>query len=509
MKAPKPGFVREIQVGLFMVVTMLIIALFSFNITTVPVWSPGDDLVAFFDDSVGMFENSPVKVAGIDVGRVEKIDLVDGRAKVTMRIYNQYKIPEGSVFVPRPMGLMGDKFIDIVLPIHKKHEQYLPKKDRGEKKPKNESSFLRIINWLFPTAYAQAEADGAKVYQEGDVVKTNDQGATVDDIVRELGKVASDLGDISDKLKSAVVEGDDTTPIGRIIKNVETLTTNFNEVVVDNKKDLTLMISSFRKAAQSLEETMESINSGDLKKDIKGLFESIGKVSKTISNLEEISDKINRGDGTIGRLVNDEETVVELNRALRGINSFLYRANRMQLMVDLRPEHHKEPNLTKTFISVALLPDQDHGYIAQLISTPEGTTSTTIEEVSVGGAPATITETKTTDKDKFRFSFQFYKRIYDMSFRVGLFENKGGIGIDYWWFKDVVKTTVEFYDFGREEDNPRLKAGLSIHFLRHFYITAGGDDLMSDFTENQTFFVGGGIRFTDESIKSLLALMAF
>lgn len=80
----------------------------------------------FFDDGYeivadfaaagqGLVEDSDVKIRGLDVGHVESIELVDGRARVTMFIDGDRGIPaRTSSFTIRPKTLFGEKFVDVV-----------------------------------------------------------------------------------------------------------------------------------------------------------------------------------------------------------------------------------------------------------------------------------------------------------------------------------------------------------------------------------------------------------
>jgi phospholipid/cholesterol/gamma-HCH transport system substrate-binding protein len=62
--------------------------------------------------------------------------------------------------------------------------------------------------------------------------------------------------------------------------------------------------------------------------------------------------------------------------------------------------------------------------------------------------------------------------------------------------------TFEAFDFD-PDSNPHLKAYVDYSFLNHLFLTAGMDDFISK-DGNESFFVGGGIRFMDDDLKYLL-----
>ena len=62
----------------------------------------------------GLQKNSDVKIRGVNVGKVTKVDLKDGRALVTMDIKSANKIPESATATVRAKTLFGEKFVDIL-----------------------------------------------------------------------------------------------------------------------------------------------------------------------------------------------------------------------------------------------------------------------------------------------------------------------------------------------------------------------------------------------------------
>jgi phospholipid/cholesterol/gamma-HCH transport system substrate-binding protein len=107
-----------------------------------------------------------------------------------------------------------------------------------------------------------------------------------------------------------------------------------------------------------------------------------------------------------------------------------------------------------------------------------------------------------TDKDALKFSAQIAKRYYDIAFRGGLFESTGGLAIDYYFFDDRLTFSMEAFDFDPDR-NAHLKFKADFTPFQHIYLIAGYDDFISN-QGKESFFVGAGISFSDEDIKSLL-----
>lgn len=62
----------------------------------------------------GLLSGSDVKIRGMNIGEVDDIDLVENRARITMRIEDEFDIPVTAQAVVRPKTLFGEKFIDII-----------------------------------------------------------------------------------------------------------------------------------------------------------------------------------------------------------------------------------------------------------------------------------------------------------------------------------------------------------------------------------------------------------
>ncbi len=79
-------------------------------------YDPGYDVTARFEGAgQNLDTESVVKLRGVDVGRVESINLDDqDRAVVRMQIEPDVNVPESAVAVIRPISIFGPKFIDLI-----------------------------------------------------------------------------------------------------------------------------------------------------------------------------------------------------------------------------------------------------------------------------------------------------------------------------------------------------------------------------------------------------------
>ncbi|MBW2568241.1 MAG: MCE family protein, partial [Deltaproteobacteria bacterium] len=231
--------------------------------------------------------------------------------------------------------------------------------------------------------------------------------------------------------------------------------------------------------------------------------ETIDDLNATLTSLKTITGKINSGEGSIGKLINEDETVENINTSLTSINDYLQKQETFRTYVDYRGEYLFDSEEAKSYLSLRIQPKEDKYYLLQIVDDPCGKEEVTDTTTTDSSGKITTTHTVETDKDALKFSAQIAKRYYDIAFRGGLFESTGGLAIDYYFLDDRLTLSMEAFDFDPDR-NAHLKFKADYRPFRHIYITSGFDDFISD-EGKESFFIGAGISFADEDIKSLLS----
>lgn len=104
---------RHILVGV--VVVLLVALLFLFAARTDRGALGSYRITASFNSVEGVFLDSPVRLAGVQIGRIVGMDYDSGRqqAVVTMSIRPGIELPSDSLAIVTSEGMMGDRFIRI------------------------------------------------------------------------------------------------------------------------------------------------------------------------------------------------------------------------------------------------------------------------------------------------------------------------------------------------------------------------------------------------------------
>lgn len=104
----------EIVVGLFLLLGILSLAYISIRLGKMQfIGLGGYTLYADFPTVGGLKEGASVEIAGVEIGRVEKISLVNYQARVMMRINAEVKLQEDTIASVKTKGLIGEKYVRI------------------------------------------------------------------------------------------------------------------------------------------------------------------------------------------------------------------------------------------------------------------------------------------------------------------------------------------------------------------------------------------------------------
>ncbi len=104
----------EIVVGLFLLLGILSLAYISIRLGKMQfIGLGGYTLYADFPTVGGLKEGATVEIAGVEIGRVEKISLVNYQARVMMRINAEVKLQEDTIASVKTKGLIGEKYVRI------------------------------------------------------------------------------------------------------------------------------------------------------------------------------------------------------------------------------------------------------------------------------------------------------------------------------------------------------------------------------------------------------------
>lgn len=500
-------FGTEFKVGLFTLLATVAIGYMFF------VLSPGafdsDEKVIYYsylDDAAGIIPKTHVKTNGVTIGSVKEVRLKNNNTLITLEVRKDIKIPVGSKLEIRTRGLLGDVFIEIM----------------------------------------RTNDEGKYVEAEGLLPLSNDQ-VNMQQLVSIFGSIAKDIKVMTNSLSSVIGGEEGKRTISQIVNDIEQITSGTREIIQDNKSNIKELIANLQSTTATLDKVLgkkeadlEAIianvktTTEDLRlfaKDIKGIVggpnreridqilssfdTTMGDVEKTAKNVRLVSEKIERGEGTLGRLINDENAIAELEGAIKDIRDVLKPATKTQINVDYHGEFVKSGE-TKHYFNLTFRTRPDKYYLLGLIDHKDRIITRTEKEISNDSDGVKTVET-INEKKALRFNAQIAKRFNLLQVRAGLFESTGGIGFDFFAWNDRLKLSLEAFDFDSSTTIRRtahFKSYFSILFFDHVYAMVGIDDPTEtdengvvDKSKNH-MFIGAGLSFNDDDLKAIFGTAA-
>lgn len=492
------GVSTEAKVGIFVMVAIALLGYMTLRLGNFQIGEPaGYNIWAVFDSASGLKVDAPVEMAGIAIGKVAGVGLYEGRARVNLRINEDVTLPANVRALVRTRGVLGDKFVSI---------------EGGSPGAPPLKDGQRLVQASVPADLDQVMSRIGQVAQDISAITSSLKLSLASpESQRNISESLANIKDLTSTLK--VVIGDNQTKLDNIIANLDNFSSNISQLSDDNRTALTQTIHNFAKASANMDQTMRSLNSVLAKiDDGKGTLgqlvnneQTVRDLNGTLASLRQVSDKINQGQGTLGRLVNDDSTIDKIDQALTGINDYIGQGDAWHLTVDYRGEYMFQNEALRSEVNVLLQPRPDKFYLLGVVSDPTGRRREVLSDTVTntdGNESHVLVKQITTDKDDLTFNAQIGKRFYDAVVRAGIFQSTGGFALDYLLFDDDLRLTMEMFDF-RTDEKPHMKLRTDYRFLKYFYVSAGVDDVLSD-QGNNTFFLGGGFFFDDNDLKFLL-----
>lgn len=275
----KKYFTKEVKIGI-LAVTSLALLFFGLNfLKGINIFNPSNFYYATYDNIGGLVETSPVFIKGHQVGQVREIKYdftKDPSFVITLDISSDLELPEGTRAELYDNGLMGGKAIRIV---------YAQQTGQFEAVGDTIESIIipnfvnAISDQLIPKINNLLSSTDSLILSVRDITNSKQLKSSLASIEQS----SANLEETTAQLKGVMNQD-----VPKIVKNVNTITTDFAQVG-NNLKDV------------------------DLAKTVNG-------IDATILELKEVSRKMNSNEGSLGLLINDRALYDNLSNTSNNAN---------------------------------------------------------------------------------------------------------------------------------------------------------------------------------------------
>jgi len=432
---------------------------------------------AHFKDVAGLDDKSAVRVAGVRVGKVDGISLrPDGSAVAHLALDPGVALHQGATAQIRSLGMLGDKYVELV---------------------PGDTSAPRLPNG------ALLEGVSATGF---------------DDLTKMAADIGKDLKEVSSALAGSLGGSRGEERLNRIVDNLGRLAESMRELADANRSNVDAILANLKALSAQLLETVARVdrmldeNRSGVKATVSNMDDVTAKLKTTADNLNSITGKIDTGQGTIGKLLNDDETHKNLNDALTSVktgveslNQTLSRVNRLQLDIGFRAEYASRSHDDKYYFTLDAIPREGKFYRLEIGALPNGKRESILQSTTVtfpDGSQQTISTTGQQYLDQFVLSLQLGYKLNNTILRAGIIESRGGAAIEQTFKADTFRIAGEIWDFTRPDLRGHLKVFTRWNASPNLYVTGGVDDALNPGLRSP--FLGAGIRWKDEDLKALL-----
>lgn len=446
---------RELKVGIFVLAGLVALGLSIFTIKDIRL-EKGYTIYIYYKDTGGLMEKAWIRIAGVKVGKIEKIELDDRKAKVTAWVWGNTPIHNDTEANIVATGMLGVKYLALTM--------------GSNEAPllKNGDSILGIDPLPLDKMISQG-MDGLN-----DLVKTLKNVTGEGDLTENVGELLKNTKEISAKVNSAL-EGDKLAKMMDNFydssQNLSKLTCDLNQVVTENKVDLKKTLSSLNTASEKIEDTLKKVDSGDtmLSKLLsdKKMGDDLGKTVSAIRETSESARSLFARVGSIKTSWNYKMRYDSLNQVFR---------SDVGILISPRPEK---------FYYLGVDNVADSGITGTVVNQKENTFTGTI------------------GKD--------FKKT---TVYAGIIRSKGGLGLKWRPLSegnekrrlfDRLEIQSEIFDFTRTvpDKKPFVSLGTRVGLTKWFFLGLQSEDLLTQ----QSMFAYCNVVFEDEDVAYIMGLI--
>jgi phospholipid/cholesterol/gamma-HCH transport system substrate-binding protein len=283
-------YTKEVKTALLAIVAILLF-IFGYSFLKGKNWFDSSrTFYAVYNDVEGLTPSSPVTINGLKVGNVTKIGFLDtsGRLVVTFSVDNSFPFSEESVAQIYGGGLIGGKSLAI-LP---KYEQGKTAQSGDTLPGQIEEGLLELVNERLTPLQEKVE----KV-----IVST-------DSLINSFNEVMNPT--TRENLKNSIENFNATiASLNNSANTVESLLGN-------NSEKLNRTFTNIDEMAQNFSNFSDTLSEFDLRKVTNDL-------ETAVTNFENLTEKLNSGEGTAGKLINDPSVYNNLERATNQLDALI------------------------------------------------------------------------------------------------------------------------------------------------------------------------------------------
>jgi len=270
----------EVLVGILLTIGVIIAVLGTIWLVRGG-FKSGYPLYSRFKWGAGVKQGQAVRLAGVQVGVVSDVELDPrGTILVKMSVEKKYHVPRNSSAAVVPVGIFGDQEIA-----------------------------------LTPTEPSPLS------FNPGDSVPPAPFKAGIPELTARADTISQRLDDVAKTIQIELVQGGGISDLRKSLAAVNELAKSLSVIANEQSKQLTLTLTRFRSTAAALDSVQMDSTIRNLQATSRNLALFTDSLRSTTTQLNAVLGKLDHGDGTLGKLLNDPGLYHDLRRLTSRVDS--------------------------------------------------------------------------------------------------------------------------------------------------------------------------------------------
>lgn len=281
---------REVKTGILVILGILAV-IFGFSyLKSSSFFDDSSTFYAVYDNVGGLQSGTQVSINGLVVGNVTSIRFKDNQFKsvVTFNINEGHGFSKNSLAEIYDTGIIGGKGIQII-----------PVFDGATPAKPGDTLISSVKPGI--TDLVQEKLTPLQMKVEGAVTNADSLLMNVNDVLDDRTKL---------ELRQSIAG------LNKLVSSFQVSANALNQVLVDNKEELDSSIKNVNTITANFSELSKEL----AKSDLTGTITSL---QSTVDNLNRLLSKIENGEGSLGKLANDDDFYNNLASASKELDLLL------------------------------------------------------------------------------------------------------------------------------------------------------------------------------------------
>ncbi|MCK9203172.1 MAG: MlaD family protein [Bacteroidales bacterium] len=295
---------KEIKVGVVFVIALAVLIWGLMYLKGLELFKTSRTFYAVYDHVNGLVAANPITIKGLKVGQVNKL-YFDSKnpQKIIVELYvlGDYPIPKNSHARICSSSLLGAKEVEIV-----PGDSKIMARDRDTLLSVTEATLGEEVNQQLLPLKRKAENLISSIDTVATIIQQVLNKNTRENLVQAVEHVKQTLENIAHTTYNLdTLVGSRRNNLSDIIINIESISNNLKK----NNDKITNVITNFSNISDSLAKAR--------------IPYTIAQINRAVTDLDSVLIRINKGEGTVGQLINNDKLYQEVEKAARDLNLLL------------------------------------------------------------------------------------------------------------------------------------------------------------------------------------------